>query len=232
MEKKVVVISLGGSVIVPKEIDLEFLERFKRIILKNNKKYKFIIVCGGGKIARTYMEALENKNFKNKIFLQSLLGISVTRLNARLLNYLFDIDPEKGIPHEIKDIEQRLKTQDIIFTGGLIYEKEETSDSSSAKLARHFNSSFINITNVRGLFDKDPKKFMNARFIPEIDHKDFYYIAKKIEFRPGQHFVLDKKAADTIKKYNIDTYIIGPDMKNFDDLLNKRHFIGTIISKG
>ena len=55
-------------------------------------------------------------------------------------------------------------------------------------------------------------------------------MAKKIEFKPGQNFVLDQKAAEIIKEYNLTTYILGPDLKNLDNLLNKRHFIGTIIS--
>jgi len=33
--KKVIVISLGGSLIVPDEIDVSFLKDFKKVILKN-----------------------------------------------------------------------------------------------------------------------------------------------------------------------------------------------------
>jgi uridylate kinase len=228
--KKIIVISLGGSLIISDKINLDILDDFKKIILKNKRKYRFIIVCGGGKIARTYMNALEKENIKNLKYFQSLLGISVTRLNARFLNYFFDKDEKYGMPHEIKDIEERIKKESIVICGGLAYKMGETSDSTSAKLARHFNTDFINITNVLGLYDKDPKKFKNARFIPEISHKDFLKKARKIKYKPGMHFVMDKTAAKTIKKYNIKTYIIG-DMKEFDNLLNNKHFTGTIIEK-
>jgi uridylate kinase len=55
-------------------------------------------------------------------------------------------------------------------------------------------------------------------------------MANKLTFKPGQHFVLDQTAAKIIKKYEIRTFIIGEDMKNLDKLLNKKHFVGTVIN--
>ena len=43
-----IVISLGGSVIVPDKIDVNFLEKFKKIINKIKKGNKIVIVTGGG----------------------------------------------------------------------------------------------------------------------------------------------------------------------------------------
>ena len=230
MAKKIVVISLGGSIIIPDKINLNVLKEFRRIILKNKKKYKFIIVCGGGKTARNYITGLENEQLKQKEFFQCLLGISATRLNARFMTYFFGRDANQGMPHDMKDIENLLRLHDIVFCGALRYAKNETSDSVAAKLARHFNTDFINLTDIAGLYDKNPKRYKNALFIPEISHKEFYKIAKNLKFKPGQHFVLDAKAAKIIKKYKITTYLLGPEMKNLDNLLNQRHFTGTVIN--
>ena len=41
MKKKIIVLSLGGSLIIPDKIDIEFLKKFKKIILKKEKNYKF-----------------------------------------------------------------------------------------------------------------------------------------------------------------------------------------------
>ena len=106
--KKVAVISLGGSLIVPNKIDIQFLDEFKEVLLKNVKNYKFIVVCGGGNIARTYIKALEGKeNF------QGFLGIAVTRINARFMTYFFGRDANKGIPHDMKDIKNILMKNEI-----------------------------------------------------------------------------------------------------------------------
>src|SRR3989344_9526048 len=221
--KEVIVISLGGSLIIPNKINTNFLEKFKKILLKNQKKYKFVVVCGGGNTARNYINGMPYmKNPTKKEFFQSLLGIASTRLNARFMSYFFGEDANEGIPHDMEEVKNLLRKNIVVFCGALRYAEKETSDSAAAKLARFFNSDFINLTNVQGLYDKNPKKFKNAKFIPEINHKEFYKMAKKIEFKPGQNFVLDQSGAKIIKKYNITTYIIGDDLKNLDNVLNKK----------
>ena len=100
IEKRVAIISLGGSLIIPEKINLELLIKFKEVILKNTNKYKFVVVCGGGKTARNYIHGLDNENLKQKTFFQSNLGIAATRLNARFLTYLFNKDANQGIPHK------------------------------------------------------------------------------------------------------------------------------------
>jgi len=224
-----VIISLGGSLIVPNKVDAEFLSEFKRVLLKNKKKHRFVVICGGGSTARNYIKGLEDLKSGKKQYFQGLLGISATRVNARLLTYFFGKDASRGIPHNMKHVKNLLRFNDIIFCGALRYAKNETSDGTAAKLAHYFNADFINLTNVKGLYEKNPKKFRSAKFIHEISHKDFYKIARKIEFKPGQHFVLDQTAAKIIKKYKIKTYILGPELKNLNNLLNERHFVGSVI---
>jgi len=229
--KRVIVISLGGSLIVPKKLNLDFLEKFKEIILKNKSKYKFVIVCGGGFTARVYINGLENQNLKNKEYFQNFLGISITRTNARFMSYFFGKDANQGIPHEMKEVKSLLLKHDIVFCGALRYEKKQTSDSTAAKLAKFFESDFINMTNINGLYDKNPKTHRSAKFIPEISYKNFLKKANELKFKPGQHFVLDQSAAKIIKKYKIKTFIIGDNTSNLDNLLNKKHFVGTIIDE-
>jgi uridylate kinase len=87
------------------------------------------------------------------------------------------------------------------------------------------------LTNVAGLYNKNPKKYKSAKFIPEISWKEFDKLANKLKFKPGQHFVLDQTASKVIMKNKITTYIIGEDLKQLDNLLNNKKFIGTKISK-
>ncbi len=228
MKKKVVVISLGGSLIAPDKIDYFFLRKFKKILLKNKREYKFVVVCGGGSVARKYINALREEKVSEKI--QCMIGISITRLNARFLTYFFGKDANEGIPHDMKQVDNLLKKNEVVFCGALRYHEEETSDGTAAKLAAYFKTEFINLTNVLGLYDKNPKKFKDAKFIPEINRKEFYKMAKKIEFKPGQNFVLDQSAAKIIEKYNVKAYILGPNLKNLDNLLNNKNFVGTTIS--
>jgi uridylate kinase len=229
MKKELIVVSLGGSLIIPDDVDTEFLKKFKEVIKKNSRKYKFIINCGGGSIARKYIAALKKISANDK--LQSLAGISATRMNARFVSYFFNKDPKEGIPHSMIQIERYLKRQDIVFCGALEYKPRQTSDSTCAQIAKHFKTEFINLTNVKGLYTKNPMEFKDAKFVPKISWNDFYKRVNKIKYKPGQHFVLDQTAAKTIMQNEIKTYILGKDLKQLDNLLNNKNFEGTTIER-
>ncbi len=227
MKKKVIVLSLGGSQIIPNDVNAKYLKEFKKIISKNTRKYKFIIVCGGGSVARKYISALKEIKINEK--LQSFSGISATRMNARFMSYFFNTNPEYGIPHTMKVLKKYIRKQDVVFCGALEYKPNQTSDSTAAGIAKYFKTKFINLTNVKGLYDKNPKKFKNAKFIEKISWKDFNDMANKMKFKPGQHFVLDQTASKMIMKNKIPTYIIGNDLNQLDNLLKGKKFKGTSI---
>jgi uridylate kinase len=225
--KPIKVLSLGGSLIVPEKIDLKFLQSFRDVLLKNTDHYKFIIICGGGTTARKYITALSGLGADEKS--QGFAGISATRMNARFMNYLFGIDPERGIPHKMNEIKKYLKKQDVVFCGALSYGNHETSDSTSVEVAEHFKADFINLTDVPGLYNKNPKKFKNTKLIKEITWQELYDLANKIEFKPGQHFVIDQTASKMILDKKIPSYILGKDMEQLDNFLQGKPFIGTTI---
>jgi len=226
MKKRVVVLSLGGSLIIPDKVDYKFLSEFKKVIKKNSKNYKFVVVCGGGGLARKYINAVKSEKYGND--LQSLAGINATRSNARFMSYFFGEDLSRGVSHSFKRVKSELKKKDVVFCGALEYKPDRTSDSTSADIAKRLKCEFINLTNVKGLYDKNPK-LKGAKFISKISWSDFLVMANKLRFKPGQHFVLDQKAAFLIKKNKIKTVIIGKDLRQLDNFLKGKKFIGTKI---
>ena len=54
-------------------------------------------------------------------------------------------------------------------------------------------------------------------------------MANKNKFKPGQHFVIDQTASKMMMDNKITTYILGKSMKQLDNLLNGKKFIGTIV---
>ncbi len=226
MGKRIVVLSLGGSIIVPNEIDIVFLRKFREVIRKNTNKCKFVIVCGGGSIARKYISALREDGKSE--YLQNLAGISVTRLNARFMSYFFSQDPEEGIAHDMKNVSNLLRKHDVIFCGALRYAPNQTSDATACRLAAFLETDFINLTNVKGLYDKNPE-LKGAKFIPKISINEFNKIVMAIPEKPGMHAPVDHTAMRIIREKNIKTYIIGKDAKQLNNLLNNRKFIGTTI---
>ena len=226
--KKTWVISLGGSRIVPDEIDEKFLIKFKKLI-DSHPSQKFIVVTGGGSTARKYISAL--KKLKKKTKSQSLTGITVTRLHAGFLARFFGEIANEEIPKDMEKVKNLLRGNQIVFCGGLRYRKNNTSDGTAAKLAAYVKCPFINLTNVRGLYTSDPSKNKKAKFISKMTWKKFEGITNKIKYKAGQHFVLDQSAAKTIKEKKIPTYIVGS-LKAIDNILKgKKNFGGTRIEE-
>ncbi len=227
MKKEVIVLSLGGSLIAKEEIDHKFIESFKKTIRKNYKKYKFVVICGGGATARKYIAELKKQKKPHKQI--SLAGIKATRMNAEFMTQIFGKESNDTLPLSMKDVKDNLHKNKIVFCGALRYADKETSDGTAAKLANFLKSNFINITNIDGLYSSNPKTNKSAKFIEKESWKDFEKRANKIKFSAGQHFVLDQNASTIIRKHKITTYIIGPDMKNLNALLNNKKFRGTTI---
>ncbi len=222
---KKVVISLGGSVIVPDKVDYKFLNQFKKLILKFANKNKVVIVTGGGSTCRKYLKPLEKEHYSHKVY--SLIGIASTKLNARLVDGIFGRTDK--IPETLLEVKISLRRKNIVICGALGFKPESTSDGNAAEVARMIKADFfVNITNIKGLYDRHPK-LKGAKFIPSITFDDFWNRTKKIKFKAGQHFVLDKLAAKIIKRAKIKTYIVGNNIKNLENLLYGRKFIGTTL---
>jgi len=224
-EDKKWVISLGGSRIIPDEVDFNFLKKFRDLIEKNRGK-KFVVVCGGGSTARKYISAL--KQLGQKTRKQSEIGIAVTRLHAVFMTEIFGKDANNTIPYNMKHVQALLNKNQIVFCGALRYKPNNTSDGTAADLATYLQCPFINITNVRGLFSANPKTHKNAKFIKYETWKNFNNRAKKIKFHAGQHFVLDQNAAEIIMKNKIPTYITNS-LEDIDNIIRGKDFKGSLI---
>lgn len=226
MKKRVVVISLGGSQIIPDDINYTYLRKFKEVLKKHSKDYNFIIVCGGGSLARKYIEAVKKEG--GDFLYQSYVGINATRANARFVSYFFGFNPEKGIPRNFRTLKKYMKKRGIVFCGALDYKPNQTSDTTSAQIASKLKAEFVNLTNVDGLYHKDPNKYNDAKFITKITWNGFDKLASKIKFKPGQHFVLDQQASKIIMKKRIPTFIMN-ETSELDKFLSWQKFKGTTI---
>jgi len=220
---KPIVISLGGSRIVPDKVDYKFLKKFKKLIQKHKNK-KIVICCGGGSTARTYIQPLIKEKIQRKKV--DKVGIATTRLNAKLVTAFLKIS-NPSIPITLQEVKTLLKKYNIVVCGGL--KPGMTSDGTTAQIAQYLKAeSLINLTNVKGLYTKDPKKFKKAKFIPKITYKDFQKFIDKLPNKPGQHFILDSLATKIVRKAKIKTIILG-NLRNLNKYLSNKKFTGTTI---
>ncbi|MEK6943498.1 MAG: UMP kinase [Nanoarchaeota archaeon] len=223
--QKTFIISLGGSLIVPDKIDADFLNMFKILIEKYSKKgFRFVIICGGGKLARNLQTAASKvTKLSNKEL--DLLGIHATKLNASLLRHIFGKNAHDTVIFNPND---RIKTKkSIIIASGWL--PGWSTDFDAVLLAKNFKiSSVVNMSNVDYVYDKDPRKFKNAK---KIEHMTWDSMSGLIgtKWKAGMNAPFDPIAAKKAKKLKIRVNIIGKDLKNLEQLLNGRKFKGTII---
>ncbi|HJO02331.1 MAG: UMP kinase [Candidatus Woesearchaeota archaeon] len=223
---KTIIMSLGGSVIVPNRIDVNFLINFKKIIYRYIKKnYRFVIYCGGGRTARNYQKAaskvikLNNKDL-------DWLGIHATRLNAHFIKTLFNSITENII---VKNPTQKIKfTKRILIAAG--WKPGWSTDYDAVVLAKNLKiNTVINMSNIDYVYDCDPKKNKNAKKIKDICWKHYRKISGN-KWKAGLNKPFDPVAAKEAEKLGLKVIIIGKNLRNFENLLNDGKFEGTIIT--
>lgn len=230
MNKKMIVISMGGSLIVPEEIDWKFVKEFKKVIESGIAKgYRFIIITGGGKTARKYIEAgvkVGGVDSEDKDW----LGIHATRLNAHFIRTIFKDYAHPTINKNPYDLESFLKAKEAVLVAAG-YRPGNSTDYIAVLLAKHFEIKKVaNLSNIDFLCDKDPRKFKDAKKIKEISWPEFQKIVGNT-WDPGSNVPFDPIASKLAAKEGIEVVILnGKKMKNFQKYLHGEKFQGTIIS--
>ena len=230
MAKRVetIVISLGGSVLAPHQIDVDFLQRFRQLILKFvHDGSRFAIICGGGKTAREYMSAASKVV---PVVHEDLdwLGIHATRLNAHLLRTIFrEIAHTKVVKNPNEKINLK-ESEKIVVAAG--WKPGRSTDYIAVMLAKSLGAkTVINITNTDYVYDKDPSKFPAARPLHEVSWHDFRKLIGVSEWSPGLNTPFDPVAAKLAEKLKLKVAVMGKDLHNIEEFMAGRPFKGTVI---
>jgi uridylate kinase len=221
-----IVLSLGGSLIIPDEIDVSFLNLFISTIKDYvSRGYSFVIITGGGKICRRYNDSLKQIVSPSNDDLD-WMGISVTRLNAEFVRICFgDLAFEKVVlnPDLIPETDKP-----IIVGGG--WKPGNSSDLSAVHSARSVGATkIINLSNIDFVCDKDPKKFPDAKPIEKMSWSDFRNLFGG-EWNPGTNVPFDPIAAREAETLYYEVVILnGKNIENLKSYFDGNSFVGTVI---
>ncbi|WP_456472307.1 UMP kinase [Methanocaldococcus sp.] len=222
-----IVIDLGGSIIMPKEgANKERIEEFAKVFREiKNMGHDLAIVVGGGKTAREYIELARSLGANNGYC--DMLGIMATRINAMLLITALKDLTIKKVPKDFEEAEEILNLGKIPIMGGT--HPGHTTDAVSAGLAEYIDANLLIIaTNVDGIYDKDPKKFKDAKKFERISAKDLINIINSYSMEAGSSSVIDLLAAKIIERAKIKTIVVKGEPKEILKAI-KGEKIGTIV---
>lgn len=234
MKNNITIISLGGSLIVPRHIDWQFLKKFRELIISEIRKgKKFAIITGGGYAAREYAQAA-NKITKLTKDDQDWLGIHATRLNAHLIKTIFRNYAHPRInknPRTKADLSEHFaRGEKIMVAAG--WRPGWSTDFVATIIAQRLGAEkLINLSNIKFVYDKDPNKFSDAKKIEKISWKDFRKIVGN-KWDPGMNLPFDPIASQLAQKINLEVVIAeGKNITNLKNILDDKKFQGTVIKK-
>jgi uridylate kinase len=228
-KQETIVMSVGGSLIVPDQIDTTFLTKLKNFIdtetATNGRR--FIIIAGGGKTARRYQDAagevtkLENDDL-------DWMGIHATRLNGHLLRTIFrDIAHPEVItnPADIHAIPTAAK---VVIAAG--YRPGASTDLRAVQIANLVAAKkVINLSNIDYVYTADPRTDESAEKIEAISWADFRQLIPA-DWDPGLSAPFDPVAAKEAEQSEIEVAIINGNHESaLGDYLAEKDFVGTRI---
>jgi uridylate kinase len=223
---KTVVVALGGSIVHPDGIDIQFLKDFKKFLAPFLKRgAKFVLVIGGGKLSRNFQEAAEQVSCVTDED-KDWIGIHATRLNAHLLRTIFR-DVADPVVIDVRGKIKKLKHPVTIASG---WRPGWSTDYVAMRIAADFGVREAIIAGKPAhVYNKDHAKFADAVPFHELSWREYRKLIPA-KWKPGLHAPVDPVGAALGAREDVKAIIIdGRNIKNFAALLNGKEFKGTII---
>ena len=229
IDSMVTVISLGGSIVAPDEVDVPFLKEFLSLIgnfINEDDKRRFILVVGGGGPARAWQNAYREISTSTKDEEADWIGVMATRLNAQLVKAIMGdwcsqpviTDPSKAGPF----------TGRVLVAAG--WKPGFSSDYDAVLLAEQFGAgTVVNLSNIKQVYTDDPRKNSEAKPLDTISWEDFKALVGET-WTPGKNVPFDPVATRHAAKINLKVICAaGKDLPNLRLILEEKPFIGTLI---
>ncbi len=223
------VLSVGGSIVAPAEVDVVFVKEFARIVrsyLEEEEGRGLIFVCGGGAPARKYQQAYREIVEEAQSEEQDWIGIAATWLNARLLKAVFaDYCKNELVvdPTAVDEMKGR-----VLVAGG--WKPGFSTDNDAVLLAERFGAdTVINLSNIAKIYTADPKLDPEALPIDHIGWADFRKMVGD-EWTPGRNLPFDPVAAKRGQELGLKVIsAAGGDLSNIAAILRGQEFEGSVI---
>ena len=223
------VISVGGSLLAPDGVDAAFVRGFVSAIdrlVAAATANRAVVVCGGGMLARLYQKAYRDVAAEPSADAQDWIGVAATRVNAELVRQLLARWCEDPVVTD--------PTAAIAFGGRVLvgagWKPGFSTDFDAVLLAERFGAvELINLSNIRQVYTADPRIDPQARPLDRLTWAEFRAIVGD-EWTPGKNSPFDPVAAKRAAEVRLRVVVAtGADLANFENILQGRPFVGTVI---
>lgn len=227
-KREYVVVSVGGSLIVPDTIDTVFLRNLHALVAKKvGEGMGFYIITGGGKLARRYQESAKEVLDSLSSTDADWLGIHSTRLNAHLLRTLFAKDAQDRI---VKNPTRSVNTKYPIIIGAG-WKPGWSTDYCAVLAAKKLGAKkLVNLSNIDFVYTADPRTNPEAKKIEKTSWTEFRKLLPE-KWDPGLSSPFDPIAARAAQALGLEVAIInGSKLDQFENYLGGLPFVGTTVA--
>lgn len=222
--KQRVVIKLSGS-IFSQDTDYAKIRKYAEMLSDISNRVQPIVIAGGGKVARHYINLARNLGSDEANL--DIIGIEVSRLNAKLLITALGDQAYSQVPKNLEEVAIAVDSSKIVIAGGL--HPGQSTNATSALIAETSRaSSFVNATDVDGIYDSDPNTNTKARLFKEITVNECMEILRVESAMAGTYDLMDIIALKVIERSKIPTRVVRSDTSDIRDAVDGKD-IGTKI---
>ncbi len=223
----IVVISIGGSVLIPDDNDFEYLSGLAQLLIGLSSKIKLYVVVGGGRISRYYIKL--GRKFGTDERALDEMGVDVTRLNARLLISALSGKSNDFPATSVAEAVVLGNDRPIMVMGGTT--PGHTTDGVAASLAEFVKADrIVNATAVDGVYTKDPNVYDDAEKIEKMSFGELLECCKTSDWKAGPSNVFDAMGAEIIAKNRTPLLVVkGRDLEALESALRGEPFSGTTV---
>lgn len=222
--KQRVVIKLSGS-IFSQDTNYAKIKKYAEMLSDISNRVQPIVIAGGGKVARHYINLARNLGSDEANL--DIIGIEVSRLNAKLLITALGDQAYSQVPKNLEEVAIAVDSSKIVIAGGL--HPGQSTNATSALIAETSKaSSFVNATDVDGIYDSDPNTNTKARLFKEITVNECMEILRVESAMAGTYDLMDIIALKVIERSKIPTRVVRSDTSDIRDAVDGKD-IGTKI---
>jgi uridylate kinase len=224
-----IALKVGGSVLCPGESpDMQFVRRLSEVLINISGEHSIVVVAGGGRLARAMMDDARAMGETSKDVLHDL-GIDAARKNAAVLIKALGGSAFPEVPRDEEGVRKALESGKIVVVGG--FRPGQTTDAVTLQSAEAVGAELVVIgTDVRGVYDRDPKKHKDAKFISMISAAELLKLVDTESVEPGTKTVIDPVAVRIMERTGMKVAVV--DIRNIDNLekaVGGAEFDGTLV---
>lgn len=228
--KERVVVSIGGSIVAPPNLDTTYIDSLSKILVDLSRDRQIFCVTGGGWIARQYIEAARQFGAAEEEL--DLIGIAATRMNAQLLIAALSKYTEVPV-RPLSSVDATVESSEgyAISVMGGTYPGHSTDFVGVDLAIKAGATRFVNATNVDGIYSADPNLVATAEMYREVSI-DALIKMMGVEWKmAGTKTVIDGPALKLIREKRVPTFVVnGRNLPEFVKALQGLPFHGTRVT--